>query len=76
MDIEKIVRIIDMRDSEPSLWDVLFGTPKKRAKKRNQTSLMTIGKRDVLNVMSITKIANVRIALTMTAEIREVEDKR
>lgn len=65
-----------MRDREPSLWDVLFGTPKKRVKKRNKTSLMTIGKRTVRNAMSITKIANVKIALTMTAETKEEEDKR
>lgn len=49
---------------------------RKRVKKRNKTSLMTIGKRDVRNAMSITKIANVKIALTMTAETKEVEDKR
>ncbi len=37
---------------------------------------MTIGMKDVRNAMSITKIANVKIALTMTAETREVADKR
>ena len=37
---------------------------------------MTIGKRTVRNAMSITKIANVKIALTMTAETKEEEDKR
>ncbi len=49
---------------------------RKMVKKRNKTSLMTIGKRDVRNAMSITKIANVRTALTMIAETKEVEDKR